>query len=213
MFFANTVSALPFRADAKTRRIPAGTKLRLQLIDPITTIGSQAGDEFNAMLMDDQKSQTNIVLPAGSIVRGSLNKVVKTKRFSRGAIVYLDFDHVVTPNGRQLPLAMSVYGRQDLTLDGGIYGSKGYGEALKNTWKKSVDITKNATGWGSDIANDTGFKYVTVPVCAVGGAFGSGAFLFGDSIADMFKKGKDVFLKKGNILDVQLTYPIDVPVN
>src|SRR5574344_574106 len=213
MLFVNTAVALPFRADAKTRRIPAGTRLKLQLLDPITTIGAQAGDEFNAMLMEDQKSQANIVLPAGSIVRGSLNKVVKTKRFSRGAIVYLDFDHVVTPNGRQLPLAMSVYGREDLTLDGGIYGSKGYGEALKNTWKKSVDITKNATGWGSDIANDTGFKYVTVPVCAVGGAFGSGAFLFGDSIADMFKKGKDVFLKKGNILDVQLTYPIDVPVN
>src|SRR5574344_153462 len=208
MLVTNAVSALPFRADARTRRIPAGTKLRLQLMDPVTTIGAQAGDEFNAMLMDDQKSQANIVLPAGSIVRGSLSKVVRTKRFSRGGIVYLEFDHVVTPNGRQLPLTMSVYGREDLTLDGGIFGSRGYGEALKNSWNKSVNITKSATGWGSDIANDTGFKFVTVPVCAVGGAFGSGAFLVGDSVADMFRKGKDVFLKKGDILNVQLTYPI-----
>src|SRR5574344_2455598 len=164
MLFTNAVSALPFRADARTRRIPAGTKLRLQLIDPITSIGTNAGDEFNAMLMDDQKAQTNIVLPAGSIVRGSLYKVVKTKRFSRGAIVYLDFDHVVTPNGRQLPLALNVVGRTDMTYDGGITTTKGYKDAWKQTCSKSADITKNATDWGSDVVSDSGWKYVTVPV-------------------------------------------------
>ncbi|MBP7211920.1 hypothetical protein KBA27_03715 [bacterium] len=213
--FTNAVSALPFRADARTRRIPAGTRLRLELIDPVTSFGSSAGDYFNAMLLDDQKAQTNIVLPAGSIVRGSLSKVVKARRLSRGAIVYLEFDHVVTPNGRQIPLALSVYGRTDLTLDGGIYGSKGYGEALQNSWKKSVNITKTATNFGADIGDNafTGAKYVTIPVCAVGGAFGGGAFMMGDSVADLFKKGKDVLLNKGTILEVQLTYPIDVPVN
>jgi hypothetical protein len=215
MLVTNAVSAIPFRADARTRRIPAGTKLRLQLIDPVTTFGTQTGDYFNAMLLDDQKAQTNIVLPAGSIIRGSFSKVVKARRLSRGAVVYLEFDHVVTPNGRQIPLTMSVYNREDLTLDGGIYGSKGYGEAIQNTWKKSVNITKTATGFGSDIGDDafTGAKYITIPVCAVGGAIGGGAFLFGDSVADLFKKGKDVLLQKGTILDVQLTYPIDVPVN
>ena len=121
--FANASIALPFRADAMTRRIPAGTKLKLQLIDPINTVACSEGDYFNATLLEDQKSGTNIILPSGSVVRGSIIKIKPIKRLSRGAVIYLDFDHVVTPNGRQLPLSMSVCDRAKLTIDGGLYDS------------------------------------------------------------------------------------------
>lgn len=213
--FVNTVNALPFRADAKTRRIPAGTKLKLQLLDPVNTVAENAGDPFSAMLLEDQTSGTNIILPAGSIIRGCISKITPVRRLSRGAVLYLDFDHVVTPNGRQLPLTLSVYNRVDLTDDGGIYGSKGYGEAIKKNWERTVEITKNATQFGSDIGDDafTGATYITTPVCAVGGAFGGGAYFVGDSIIDLFRKGEDVILNQGSILDVMLTNPIDVPVN
>lgn len=147
-------------------------------MDPITTKGAQEGDYFNAMLLEDQKSQANIILPAGSVVRGSVNKIVPSKRLSRGAVLYLDFDHIVTPNGRQLPLSMSVYNRADITLDGGIFGSRGYGEAIQKNWAKTVDITKTATQFGMDAGENafTGATYITTPICAVGGAFGGGAY-------------------------------------
>lgn len=211
----NTVNAIPFRADAKTKRIPAGTKLKLQLIDPVNTVAENEGDAFSAMLLEDQTSGTSIILPAGSVIRGSISKIKPTKRLSRGAVIYLDFDHIVTPNGRQLPLSMSVYNRADLTDDGGIYGSKGYGEALKKNWVKTVEITKNATQFGVDLGEDgfTGAVYLTAPICAVGGAFGGGAYLVGDSVIDLFRKGDDVILNQGTVLDVMLSYPIDVPVN
>lgn len=213
--FSNMSFALPFKADAKTKRIPAGTKLKLELIDPIVTNGGQEGDYFSAMLLEDQKDQANVILPAGSVVRGSVSKIVPTKRLSRGAVLYLDFDHVVTPNGRQLPISMSVCNRVDLTMDGGIYGSKGYGEALKKNWVQTVNITKNATKFGYDAGEDafTGAVYLTTPICAIGGAFGGGAFLVGDSVADLFRKGLNVMLNQGTVLDVMLLYPIDVPVN
>ncbi|MFA7658553.1 MAG: hypothetical protein WCY19_03900 [Candidatus Gastranaerophilaceae bacterium] len=213
--FSNTVYALPFRADAKTRRIPAGTKLKLQLIDPVNTVAGNEGDSFNAMLLEDQTSGANIILPAGSVVRGCVSKIKPVRRLSRGAILYLDFDHVVTPNGRQLPLSMSVYNRADLSLDGGIYGSKGYGEALKKNWARTVEITKNATQFGVNTGEDafTGAVFITAPICAVGGAFGGGAYLVGDSVIDLFRKGDDVILNQGTVLDVMLTNPIDVPIN
>lgn len=215
VIFANAGFALPFRANANTKRIPAGTKLKLELIDPITTNGGQAGDYFSAMLLEDQKSQTSIILPAGSVVRGSISKIVPTKRLSRGAILYVDFDHIVTPTGRQLPLTMSVCNRVDLTYDGGIYGSKGYGEALQNNWIKTVEITKSATNFGVEAGENSfeGAKYLTIPVCAVGGAFGGGAYLVGDSVIDLFRKGKNVMLNQGTVLEVVLTNPIDVPIN
>lgn len=212
---SNIAIASPFRADAKTKRIAAGTKLKLQLIDPVNTVAGNEGDSFSAMLLDDQTSGTNIILPAGSIIRGSISKIKPVRRLSRGAIIYLDFDHVVTPNGRQLPLTMALYNRADLTNDGGIYGSKGYGDALKKAWTKSVEITKNATQFGIDTGEDafTGAVYITTPICAVGGAFGGGIYLIGDSVVDLFKKGNDVILNQGTVLDVTLTNPIDVPVN
>lgn len=213
--FSNAVNAIPFRADAKTRRIPAGAKLKLQLIDPVNTIAGNEGDAFSAMLIEDQTSGTNVILPAGSIVRGCLSKIKPIKRLSRGAVIYLDFDHVVTPNGRQLPLTLSICNRANLTEDGGIYGSKGYGEALQKNWIRTVEITKNATQFGADVGKDafTGIGYITTPVCAVGGAFGGGAYFVGDSIIDLFRKGEDVILNQGTILDVILANPIDVPVN
>lgn len=213
--FTNIVSAAPFRADAKTRRIPAGTKLKLQLIEPVNTVAGYEGYPFSAMLLEDQTAGSSVILPAGSIVRGCISKLKPVRRLSRGAIVYLDFDHIVTPNGRQLPLTMSICNRADLTTDGAIQGSKGYGEALKKNWTQAVDITKNATQFGVDMGEDafTGAVYITAPICAVGGAFGGGAFLVGDSIIDLFRKGQDVILNQGTVLDVVLSYPIDVPVN
>ena len=216
MLFTSAVQAKPFRADAQTKRIPAGTKLKLQLLDPVNTIAENAGDSFNAMLLEDQKSaDANVILPAGSIIRGCISKIKPIRRLSRGAVLYLDFDHVVTPNGRQLPLTLSVYNRVDLTDDGGIYGSKGYGEAIKKNWQTTVDITKNATQFGKDIGSDafTGANYITTPVCALGGAFGGGIYFVGDSVIDLFRKGQDVILNQGTVLDVMLTNPIDVPIN
>lgn len=215
VIFSNTVNAAPFRADAKTKRIPAGTKFRLQLIDSVNTVAESEGDAFSGMLLDDQTSGTSIILPAGSVVRGSISKIKPIRRLSRGAILYLDFDHVVTPNGRQLPLTMSVCNRAKITMDGGLYESQGYGEALQKNWVKTVEITKNVTQFGVDLGEDsfTGAVYITTPLCALGGAFGGGAYLVGDSIVDLFRKGDDVILNKGTILDVMLTNPIDVPVN
>lgn len=213
--FAGSALAGPFNANAKTKRIPAGTKLSLQLLTPITSISGVSGSEFSAILITDQIADSDVILPSGSLVRGSINKIVPSKRMSKGAILYMDFDHVVTPNGRQLPLTLSVVGRKDMTYDGGITTTRGYGDAFKQTLKKSGDITKNSVNWGNETFEDPAggyFRIITVPVCAVGGALGSTGFFMYDSVADMIRKGKDVTLRAGEVLNVILVDPVDVPV-
>lgn len=205
--------AAPFSGNAKTKRIPAGTILELKMLNSVDTSISTTGSDFSAMLVTDQKADDNddVILPMGSVVRGTIRGVKPARRLSRGAVLYLDFDHVVTPNGRQIPLSLTVAGRDDVTPDGGITTTKGYKDAWRKTCKKSADITRNAVDWGEDVT-DNGFKYVVVPAAAVGGAFGtSGYFVYG-SVADVIKKGKNVQIFKGDTLNVQLTEPIDVPV-
>ena len=210
--FANTVSAAPFNAKVKTKRIPAGTEFQLKLTNSLSTYNSE-GTEFSAILLNEQSNDSDVILPMGSLVRGTIRKVEAPKRFSKGAILYLDFDHVVTPNGRQLPLSMSVIGRTDLTYDGGIAGSKGYKEALGENWQKTKDITSTATEWGGDVFDDVPVAdQLMTGVGAIGGAIGGGAYYAYDFFADMIRKGKNVNLNKGDILKVILVDPVDVPV-
>lgn len=211
--FIQACDAAPLNGKAKTKRIPAGTQFELQLTEPVSSLISQEGSEFTAILKTDQATDNDVILPMGSLVRGTVRRVEGAKRFSKGAVLYLDFDHVVTPNGRQLPLSMTVVNRGDLTYDGGIAGSKGYKDALIENWEVTKDITKTCTEWGSDVFDDVPVAdQVMTGVGAVGGAIGGGAYYAYDFFADMIKKGKQVNLNKGDVLYVILTEPIDVPV-
>jgi len=208
-------NASSFKTNAKTKRMPAGTKLQFKMLNTVSTLSDYEGNAFSAVLVGDQTAETSVILPTGSIVRGTVREIIPSKRLSRGAVLYLDFDHIVTPTGRQMPLSMALHNRADLTYDGGLNVSKGYGDALKQNWAKSVDITKTATSWGVDTGNDAfpGAVIVTAPVGAIGGFLGGFGYLMGDSVADLFKKGPEVTISKGTILDVILAQPIDVPVN
>lgn len=210
-----TVFAGPFNANAKTKRIPAGTKFNLKLMNSMATVGCTQGTDFSAILITDQTEDTDIILPSGSIVRGTIRKIVPAKRLSKGAIMYMDFDHVVTPNGRQVPLSMNIVGRTDLTYDGGITTTRGYGDAFKKTWATTVDITRNSVNWGDETFDEFAggyFRILTLPLSAVGGVVGSAGYFVYDSVADAIRKGKDVYLDKGTVLNVILVQPIDVPV-
>ena len=210
--FAQSVIAGPLSGNAKTKRIPAGTAFQLQLINPVSSYNSE-GSEFTAIMINDQTADADVILPMGSLVRGTIRKIQPAKRFSKGAVIYLDFDHVVTPNGRQVPLSMSVVGRTDLTYDGGIAGSKGYKEALGENWQKTKDITLSATEWGGDVFDDVPVAdQLMTGIGAIGGAIGGGAYYTYDFFADMIRKGKNVNLKKGDILKVILSDPVDVPI-
>lgn len=208
---AQVTLAAPFNAKAKTKRIPAGTTLDLKMLNAIDTSINAAGTGFSAILLTDQIADDDVILPSGSIIRGDVKGIAEPKRMSKGAVLYLNFDHVVTPNGRQLPLSLNVTGRTDLTMDGGITTTRGYYDAWKQTCTKSKQITKNSIKWGESVT-DTGWKYVVVPFSAAGGVIGTAGYFIYGSIADMIKKGKHVNIPKDEVLHVILVDPIDVPV-
>lgn len=213
LFVSNTVMAGAFKADARTKRIPAGTVFQLEFLQPISTFSGCEGDSFVATLKNELSTDANVILPSGSVVRGSVSKVNTAKRFSRGAKLYLDFDHVVTPNGRQIPLDMAVCQFDNIYYDGSLYKNLGYGEAIQKNYERAVEITKNATNYGMSAGESApGIQYLTTPICAVGGFIGGVGYWVGDGIADMFRKGQEVYINKGDVLKVKLINPIDVPV-
>lgn len=208
-----SMAASSFRADARTKRIPAGTVFQLEFLQPVSTFSGAEGDSFVATLKEDQVLGYSVILPSGSVVRGSVMKVNPAQRFSRGAKLYLDFDHVVTPNGRQIPLDMAVCQFEKIYLDGALYKNLGYGEAVKANYQRGVEMTKNAVDYGMKAGESApGIQYMTAPLCAIGGFIGGVGYFIGDSVADMFRKGQEVCINKGDVLYVKLLEPIDIPV-
>ncbi|UKI42179.1 MAG: hypothetical protein L6V95_04170 [Candidatus Melainabacteria bacterium] len=104
----------------------------------------------------------------------------------------MKFDHIVTPNGRQLPFKGSLFNLANLTIDGGIDGGGNYFSEFKRNCKSSGEILKTTNEWGFESGewlNGYG-KIVTCPVAWVGGGIGAFGYLLGDSVADLFKKEK-----------------------
>lgn len=210
---SSAFAAGAFKADARTKRIPAGTVFELEFLQPVSTFSGCEGDSFVATLKNELATGASVILPTGSVVRGSVSKVNTAKRFSRGAKLYLDFDHVVTPNGRQIPLDLAVCQFENIYVDGSLYKNLGYGEAVKKNYERAVEITKNSTDYGMKAGESApGIQYLTAPICAIGGFIGGCGYWIGDSVADMFRKGQDVYINKGDVLSVKLLNPIDVPV-
>ena len=55
-------------------------------------------------------------------------------------------------------------------------------------------------------------KYFMAPTTAVVSTPVAGVYFMGDSIADLFKKGKNMEITQGETIQVQLLKPLDMPV-
>lgn len=206
--------AYQMKGTAKTHRIPRGQKLELKLIDPITTQDIQEGDVFTASLVKDIIMDDEIVLPMGSLVRGTVGQITPSRRLSRSAIMFLGFDHVVDPTGQQLPIKAGVCSNFKILPNGSISGGGNYGEAIKQNWANTVEIVKKSTNWGVERGEKlfNGGKYILTPFAAAGGVVGGAVYYIGDDIVDLFRKGSDIVINQGTIFNILLLDNLDIPI-
>lgn len=206
-----------YQANVQSKRMVKGTILQLQMMDPASTVDSAQGDMFQGMLVEDKIEDGVMILPKGTIFRGTIDKVVSSKRLSRGAVLYLSLDHVVTPTGRQVPIQTGLMSNGIvLTTDGGIKAGGNYGYALQKNYETATDILGNCIDWGVDVGDKVPggwIKYITIPVGAAAGTAGGVLYYMGDAVVDLFKKGGDVTFHQGSTIDFILTDSVDVPVH
>ena len=207
--------AYQITTDVKTKRIPMGTKLEVEMANDIKSDNLNEGDMFTAYLTRDVRTQTTMILPKGTVVRGNISKINPQKRFSRSAILYLKFDHVVAPNGSQIPIAAGLADTFKIDDNGGIKAGGGYGDAIKEDLSKSGEIIKKSTKWGIKSGDDwfKGGRFLVTPFSAFGGVIGGSGYFVGSSIADMFHKGDQVVVPKGQVFNILVLEPMDVPVS
>ncbi len=202
-------------ANIKTKRVPVGTVITLKLLDPVSSSTASLGDQFDLMVVENIKVDNSVVIPQGSVVRGSIEEVQAPRMLFKGGMLRLYFDHIVSATGKQVPFYAGICNNQNITYDGALSSKTSYSTAFAKTTENTKNIVVKSTTWawekGDEILNGTP-KYVMAPVTAIFSTPVAGVYFVGDSIADLFKKGKDMNISQGDSIQVQLLKPLDMPV-
>ncbi len=203
-------------ADIKSERVPAGTVLNVRMETPINSHNYFEGDTFRANLLDDVRIGNLVVLPAGTMLRGSVDYLLPARSFTRGGELSLKFDHAVTPFGKQIPISANVTRAKNLDPEGVFAAGGGYFEALEKSFDTSANILTTTT----EFCVNKGLSFwkgipvmVTAPAGAAFGTVAGAGYFSGKSIYHMFNKGENVKVNPGDILEITLTEHLDVPVN
>jgi len=87
--------------------IPVGKELDVRLQAPLTSETAQVEDRFEATTLVDLLVDEEVLIPAGSVMRGVVKSVTKAGRLERKGMLTLAFDEITT-NGRTYPIRATV---------------------------------------------------------------------------------------------------------
>ena len=153
---------------------------------------SMEGDEFFAEVTRDVYGDKGIIIPKGTVAHGKLDSSTGAKRLGRNATLTLSFDYLVTPDGREIPIA----GTMTTKL-----------HPVKETAKIAVEdvgytVAGGAVGgflalnWLGIEAAIASHGYTIAGGAAAGGVVGLGMALI--------RKGKDVMIAPGDEIRVKI---------
>lgn len=194
---------------AAPRQVLQGMQIHLQLLTPINSASSKDGDPFLAVVTEPVSLGNDLLLPAGTRVRGIVTTVNKARRFAmfRGqAYINLNFRSIEV-DSRLIPVQMSIISiDQPSAQDNGKQRKDVKvveGQVVEQKHDIKGDILAGTVGTGGGTLVGVIFSH------AVRG-FGIG--LAGSAAYIVARKGKEVNLPAQSRLLVRLDNTITVPV-
>jgi hypothetical protein len=190
------------RATSQPVTIPEGTRAEFLLLTELRASESKEGDRFQARLVEPIfQSGGHLLVPEGSVLDGHIARLVRPRRMSRAASMYLVFDRLTEPEGETQKIAASLAGADvgkkapvNMDPEGGLHGKGG----TKNLAKRV------AVGVASQQVADEAVEMAThavAPYASVG--IGLLVLLGGH--------GNDVDLPQYSDLEVVFGRPLTVP--
>lgn len=182
------------------KNVDKGTKLELTVSTVISSDSSTEGDEFFSEVSSDLTVDGGIVIPIGTVIHGKVTESKTQKRLGRNGYVNIDFDYIVTPDGREIPISAKLTTKSSplksfakvalidtgYTLAGGVLGGI---MALK------------LGGLGMAIASH---GYTIAGGAALGAAAGA--------TSSLIRKGKPLMISPGDQIKVKMTADLNLPV-
>ena len=177
--------------------LPEGTRIILQLNNQLSTKSSNEGESFTAYVIAPVMYLDRMIIPKGSIVNGSISRIIRPGRFKGKAGMFLLFQSISIP-GRGLtpitasPIKINAEGNNTIRSEGKIEGEGSVGNDVQKT------LTPGLAGAGIG----------AIAGGARGAGIGAGA---GVAIATVFtSRGKDLELRRGATLEISLDRPLSI---
>ena len=181
--------------------IPEGTRVSLQLNDHLSTKLNNEGDAFTAKVIAPVYVGDRVAIPKGSIVTGSVSRIVRPGRFREKAVMNLLFQSVRIPGRAEIPIPSASLVRVDQEGNAGVQsegGIAGVGAGGKDTARV---LAPGATGAGIGAIVGGG----------KGAAIGAGVGAAAGIITIFATRGKDLEMRRGTTLDIALDRPLVIP--
>lgn len=78
---------------------PAGSVVHARLVTPLSSATSKKGEVVEALLTEPLVASDHLILPEGSVIRGSVMQVQPARRLARNGQLRILFHEVAPPNG------------------------------------------------------------------------------------------------------------------
>jgi len=193
---------------AEPRQLIQGTQIHLKLLSDIGTETSRNGDPFLAVTTEPVAIGDQVLLPAGTRIRGIVTSISRARRFSvvRGeAYLNLAFRSIEI-DSRLIPVQMSVLAVEKPSADG------------EGRRRKDIDVTEGQMlaqkhdVKGDIVAGTIGTGGATlIGKLASHAARGFGIGLAGSAIYVMARKGKELTLPAETGMLVRMDNTVTVP--
>ncbi len=95
-------------APTRPGELPAGTLVRARLHGTINTATTATETPFSATLTEPVQHMGRIVFPTGSTVEGRITEIHGGRRFRGAAMIHLQAQSIVLPDGTRMPLNAAV---------------------------------------------------------------------------------------------------------
>jgi hypothetical protein len=194
---------------AEPRQLLQGTQIRLQLLTDISTGAAKDGDPIMAIVTEPVAIGDQVLLPAGTRIRGVVTTISKARRFSlfRGeAYLNLSFRSIEI-DSRLIPVQMSLLAIQKpTTSDGDSRQRKDVkiteGQVVEQKHDIKGDVVAGTIGGGGGTLIGAIFSHA---------ARGFGLGLAGSAVYVVARKGKEVDLPAKTGMLVRMDSTITIP--
>ncbi len=89
---------------------PTGSVVHARLITPLNSSSSKKGESVEALITEPLVASDHLILPEGSIIRGSVMQVQPARRLARNGHLRILFREVAPPNGIEQKVVTSLEG-------------------------------------------------------------------------------------------------------
>ena len=161
---------------------------------------SLEGDEFFAEVVSDVSGDSGVILPKGTLAHGIIKEQSEARRLGRNGYISLDFDYLVTPDGREIPIEGKMSTKMHPVVEAGKIVATDIGYTAAGGAVGGL-LALNLFGVEAAIASQ---GYTVMGGAAVGGTIGLGMSLW--------RKGKDVLISPGDEIRVKINTKIPLPV-